>query len=941
MSDQFENIPAELTGRDQWLFWNSRADKPRKPLATPAANHGASWSDPDEWVSFDKAVEKSERVKPAGIGYVTAADNDDYARGLYGALDLDGCVDEDGRPKDWLPSLQPFFDRDAYMEFSPSGEGIHIPIAGLEKPDWWSDQHFSAEEHEGVEALTNKFCTFTGDTLENCGEGVVDYGDWVDEWLLEAYKAITGEDPLAETDAEPEDVPDSSSAGQPGDRDEWMDEEIAEEALDHINPDVSYSTWRDVGMALVNHFGTVTGGTLFKNWSRSGTKWDSDAEKQASRIISDAGNYDYDIGTVVHHASSHGWDASAAAREAMATPVSDGGTTTESGSSDTASPETTTSPGRNWTLSPPDVINMAVDDPFHPLERDGDGNLTGNVQKSITTGQKANYTWDLAKKTGNDDILAQFKGPIYAYDDGVWRDDDKNRLRNIGYEALGDTAYSSSVVSELEDRVRKDRTKMPDELGAPDGTILTKSGLLDLRDRDVEPVEPEHYALSKIPTEYDPDAECPTWHEFLDESLESEGARKKLQEYAGYTLWHHKQQFGKAMFFVGPTDSGKGTTLKAIKKVIGSENTSSESLHNLIQTRWGTAQLFGNIANIRNEVTPSGLKNIQVFKEMTGGEDEMSAEFKGQDKFDFVVTQKFLFSTNEIPTVEHADEAFYNRLMFVEFPNTVPPEEQDKELLDKLSDERSGILNWMLEGLNRLLEQGQFSAERSINGKKEMCDAFGGVLDRFTHNCLMVTGDSDDCVKKNDLHDLAQAYAEDIDKEPEWDTQSAFSRKMGNQHGITPGQKRIDGQNHKVFKGVRVKPEVVYRHGMEDDLTAVTSGEEDPINSGLGNFGEEFRPGYDSSDSGGSGQDDDRGDDDEGEVNESEDDDDSLKGEALGPHIVQYVRENQKGREGVPRDELVEALQERDAAERTVDHWIDKCLERGDITQPSTDIYRA
>ncbi len=943
---EFQNIPKELRQRDQWLYWNASSDKPRKPLDSPAANYGAAWSDPDEWMPFSEAVNGSKMVDAAGIGYVNAIDNDDYARGLYGVIDLDGCVDEEGHPKEWLPSLQPFFDRDAYMEFSPSGEGIHIPIAGLEPPEWWTDQHFSDDEHEGVEVLTNKFSTFTGDMLKNAGEEVVDYGEWLDEWLVEAYQAVTGEDPLEQQAGEidPNDAPDNSVAGQPGDREEWLTAEVAEEALEHIDPDVSYDTWRDIGMGLANHFGSASGGSLFKSWSRSGRKWDSDAERQAERIINDASNYNYGIGTVVKHAKGGGWDASAAAREALAAkPRSDGGTTTQSGSSDTASPETTTSPGSDWTLSPTNIINLAVDDPFHPLDRDEDGNLTGGVQ-SINSSQKANYTWNLAKKTDNDKVLAQFKGPIYAYENGVWRDDDNNRLRNIAYRALGDSAYSSRVVSELEDRVRKDRTKDPEELGAPEETILTKSGLLHLRDRDVEPVKPEHYALSKIPTEYDSDAECPTWKEFLEESVPEEAERKKLQEYAGYTLWHHQQQFGKAMFFVGPTDSGKGTTLKAIKKVIGTDNTASESLHDLIQTGWGTAQLFGNIANIRNEVTPSGLNNIQVFKELTGGEDEISAEFKGQDKFDFVVTQKFLFSTNEIPTVESADEAFYNRLLFVEFPNTVPPEEQDKELLDKLAAERSGILNWMLDGLNRLLEQGQFTAERSINGKKEMCDAFGGVLDRFTHNCLMVTGNSEDCVKKADLHDLAQAYADDIDKEPEWDTQTAFSRKMGNQRGVMPGQKKIDGKNNKVFKGVRVKPETVYRYGMEEDLTAVTSGEEDAVNSGLGGFGDDVRPGYDSTTSS-----DERDIADEqqseqtpnAEGDRDETNSDSLEGEPLGPHIVQYVRENQKGREGVPRDELVETLTDRGAAEQTIDHWIDKCSSRGDISEPKEDVFRA
>jgi putative DNA primase/helicase len=554
-----------------------------------------------------------------------------------------------------------------------------------------------------------------------------------------------------------------------------------------------------------------------------------------------------------------------------------------------------------------DVLQMAAQDALHPLDYDDEGNFDGGI-RDIRTAERANYVWQLAQKTGRDDVLAQKKGPIYAYQDGVWRDDDNERLRQLAGEAL-DIGFSKSVVSELEAQVRKDRQFDQEELGAPEATIMTESGLLDLRERELHEPRPDHMALAKIPTEYDPSADCPRWQEFVSESVETEAERLKLQEYAGYCLWRHSQDFGKALFLVGPTDSGKGTALKGIKQVLGRENVAAESLNDLIQTRWGAAQLFGNIANIRNEVTPSGLSEVQKFKEYTGGEDEVSAEFKGQDKFQFVVTQKFLFSTNEVPTVANADEAFYNRLLFVRFPNTVPPEEQDKSLLDKLADEKSGILNWMLDGLDRLLDQGQFTGERSATGKKEICDAFGGVIDRFVHNCLMVTGNPDDAVSKSGLHDLAHAYADDIDKEPEWNKQSGFTREIGNQRGIDQHQARINGDNHKVFTGVRVKPEVVYRHDM--DIAAQTSDADEPDATGLHNFGEEdIRPGYDS----------------------------AQELDVL-PRIVKEVRAHEDDR-GMPHDELVDLLGEIGVDEDTAEAKIEKALEEGRIQEPRDDHYR-
>ena len=131
---EFKNIPDVLKGRDQWLYWNASSDKPKKPLSSPAADYGCSWSDPTEWHEFEDAVENAEKVPNAGIGFVNAKDNDDFPRGIIGSIDIDGAVDGEGRPKDWVPSLSPFAEHDAYQEWSPSGRGIQIPVIGLKTP---------------------------------------------------------------------------------------------------------------------------------------------------------------------------------------------------------------------------------------------------------------------------------------------------------------------------------------------------------------------------------------------------------------------------------------------------------------------------------------------------------------------------------------------------------------------------------------------------------------------------------------------------------------------------------------------------------------------------------------------------------------------------------------------------------------------------------------
>lgn len=119
-----ENIPDELAERPQWLMWDNSADTPRRPHWR--GNFSISWSNPDDWHSFEEAVEAASERESWGIGYVCAMDNDDHAKGLYGCLDIDGGVyysEEKGRvtPEDWLPSLQAFIDDGGYIASTPRG----------------------------------------------------------------------------------------------------------------------------------------------------------------------------------------------------------------------------------------------------------------------------------------------------------------------------------------------------------------------------------------------------------------------------------------------------------------------------------------------------------------------------------------------------------------------------------------------------------------------------------------------------------------------------------------------------------------------------------------------------------------------------------------------------------------------------------------------------
>jgi putative DNA primase/helicase len=70
---------------------------------------------------------------------------------------------------------------------------------------------------------------------------------------------------------------------------------------------------------------------------------------------------------------------------------------------------------------------------------------------------------------------------------------------------------------------------------------------------------------------------------------------------------------------------------------------------------------------------------------------------------------KLIFNCNELPKDVEQTEAYFRRFLIIPFNVTIPEHEQDKELAKKIIDnELSGVFNWVLSGLKRLLMQQRF-----------------------------------------------------------------------------------------------------------------------------------------------------------------------------------------------------------------------------------------
>lgn len=169
-------IPEALKQENRWApwraTWNEKRGKWDKiPHRADNPNYGLSTAKPDQWFSYDTAVNALTRNgdKFAGVGYCMTGPH-----GIV-AVDMDGCVDELGIVADWAQEV--IGRLESYTEISPSGNGIRIMARGVIQFDW-TNHDVGIEVYGGHEA---RFLTMTGNVIPGFNDmRSVDDSTWSD-----------------------------------------------------------------------------------------------------------------------------------------------------------------------------------------------------------------------------------------------------------------------------------------------------------------------------------------------------------------------------------------------------------------------------------------------------------------------------------------------------------------------------------------------------------------------------------------------------------------------------------------------------------------------------------------------------------------------------------------------------------------------------------------
>ena len=173
-----------------------------------------------------------------------------------------------------------------------------------------------------------------------------------------------------------------------------------------------------------------------------------------------------------------------------------------------------------------------------------------------------------------------------------------------------------------------------------------------------------------------------------------------IQRAVGYSLTGSIDE--QCMFIlIGGGANGKSTFLRVLQQLLG-DYAGTIPMQGLMEQKYGSqtndlAHLFGKRLAVASEGENGQRLAESKIKAMTGG-DRISCRPLYGNLFEYVPEFKLWLGTNELPTISGNNEAIWRRIMVVDFPITIAPEQQDKRLADRLFSELPGILEWAMQG---------------------------------------------------------------------------------------------------------------------------------------------------------------------------------------------------------------------------------------------------
>lgn len=310
-----------------------------------------------------------------------------------------------------------------------------------------------------------------------------------------------------------------------------------------------------------------------------------------------------------------------------------------------------------------------------------------------------NNNWHLAK---DGDFLYIYNG---AYWIQLTQDDAKEFLKDValkmGYPEI--EARETSFVKKLYEQALQDgiftarNFEKKSMINLLNGTLVFENGI-HLKKHDHK-----DFLTYQLDFDYEENAKNHLWQKFLDEVLPDKETQRTLQEAIGY-IFVRGLKLEKIFFLYGTGANGKSVVFEVLRGVLGKENITNYSIEELTDsTGYFRAALKDGLVNYGTDVEVKEIRH-GMFKTLASGEPVPARLPYGQP---FILRDyaKLIFNINRLDNLNpEYTHGFFRRLVIIPFNKTIPKERQDKDLHKKILQDKAGVLNWIIKGAKRVLE---------------------------------------------------------------------------------------------------------------------------------------------------------------------------------------------------------------------------------------------
>lgn len=250
--------------------------------------------------------------------------------------------------------------------------------------------------------------------------------------------------------------------------------------------------------------------------------------------------------------------------------------------------------------------------------------------------------------------------------------------------------------------------------------IPCQNVLLNVRTGETRDFSRDLFTVGRVPCDYDPEAVCPRWKSFLEETLDPESAAV-LQEFFGVSLTFDRSFQGFAILY-GEGGNGKGVVCE-ILKTLNNGAVCAVSLARLGErfSRYALSDYRVNIhpdtnGRINNNKIPEVEETVKL---STMGESD-DVEKKGVDPETRPLVALNVWAMNPpYPAWLDNSKGIDRRQRVIHFQKTFAGTQgENNHLTDELKAELPGILNWAMAGYRRLIDSGAKQFSNSEAGRR-------------------------------------------------------------------------------------------------------------------------------------------------------------------------------------------------------------------------------